>query len=59
LALMHCGQKEFNKLAVPASSITINSTQSIQKNEKEIGNGRTNDHTNICTDIKTEVREAD
>jgi hypothetical protein len=56
---MHCGQLEFNKLAVPASSITINSSQSIQKYEKEIGNGRTNEHTNICIDKGTEVREAD
>jgi hypothetical protein len=50
---------EFNKLAVPASSITINSTQSIQKNEKGIGYGRTIEHRNICIDIRTEVREAE
>jgi hypothetical protein len=39
---MYCGQMEFNKLAVPASSITINSSQSNQKNERERDRRRSN-----------------
>jgi hypothetical protein len=42
--------------AVVLPSIALSPSR---KNEKEIGNGRTNEHTNICIDIKTEVREAD
>jgi hypothetical protein len=59
LASMHCGQMEFNKLTLPVSNITINGSQSIQKEEEAIGNGRTNEHSNMCIDIKTEVREED